>query len=90
MMIADRAHRCYAVSTCAIMMRFLSMTQQAVIIAFIGRGQRDTSASGAPYVRTHYEVRHGTQPLKTLFSLNVLRHQHDPQRIHILGSRSSS
>jgi hypothetical protein len=90
MMIADRAHRCYAVSIFAIMTRLLAMTQQTVIISFIGRGQRDTSVSGAPYVRTRYKVDHEAQPPDTSFYLNVLRHRYAPQRIHILGTRSSS
>ena len=66
------------------------MTRQSVIISFIGRGQRDNTVSGLPYIKTRYEVHHGDAPPDTPFYLNVLRQRHMPQRIHVLGTRSSS
>lgn len=66
------------------------MIRQSVIIAFIGRGQRNNMISGLSYVKPYDEACGSAQPPETPRSLNALRQRHMPQRIHILGSRSSS
>ena len=66
------------------------MIRQSVIIAFIGRGQRNNMISGLSYVKSYDEACGSAQPPETPLSLSVLRQRHTPQRIHLLGTRSSS